>query len=373
MLGTIVNAGAIIAGALLGNLLRGGFPDKYKSVIMQGVSLAVILIGLSMALETQNVLVLTLSIVSGGVLGEALRIEERLDSFGKKLEKLFNNSNGQSGNLSGSHSGNLNARGGDIRSKDGRGSVVSISDGGDRQELEHVCIGENINISRNNIGNSVEGSGCGVTDQGSCNGWDNYENNALRGGCGACNSEGFGRENVGDKGCSHSECSIGNTDGSGEIDGEGKSEGDGERDKGDEGDGLFIKGFVTGSLVFCVGAMAIMGALESGLTGRHTTLFIKSILDGVTATVFASTMGIGVAFSALPVFLYQGAITVAAVYVKPFLTDAMITEMTAVGGLLIFGIGLNMLTDKLHIKVGNLLPAIFIAIFFVVLFGKLSF
>ena len=71
----------------------------------------------------------------------------------------------------------------------------------------------------------------------------------------------------------------------------------------------FIRGFVSGSLVFCVGAMAIMGALETACTGNHTTLFIKSIIDGITATVFASTMGIGVAFSALPVFLYQGAIT----------------------------------------------------------------
>jgi hypothetical protein len=119
--------------------------------------------------------------------------------------------------------------------------------------------------------------------------------------------------------------------------------------------------------------MAIMGSLESGLTGRHTTLFIKSILDGVTSTVFASSMGIGVAFSALPVFLYQGAITLAASYVKPFLTEAMITEMSAAGGLLIFAIGINMLTnsDRLRIKVGNLLPAIFLAILFVALVGKL--
>jgi uncharacterized membrane protein YqgA involved in biofilm formation len=211
------------AGAGFGAALAIFFSYSYF-----GIQIFSFLFGLA-ALKTQNILVLTLSIVTGGILGEALRIEERLDSFGRKLEGRFG------------------------------------------------------------------------------------------------------------------------------------------------GGGLFIKGFVTGSLVFCVGAMAIMGALESGLTGRHMTLFIKSILDGVTATVFASTMGIGVAFSALPVFLYQGAITVAAVYVKPFLTDAMIIEMSAAGGLLIFGIGLNMLTDKLHIKVGNLLPAIFVAIFFVVLFGKFSF
>lgn len=219
---------------MLGNLLRGGFPERYKQVVMQGISLVVILIGLSMALGSRNILVLTLSIVSGGLLGEALKIEARLSSLGEKLERRFNSSGGRAGSL-------------------------------------------------------------------------------------------------------------------------------------------FTKGFVTASLVFCVGAMSIMGALESGLTGRHTTLFIKSIIDGVAAVVFASTMGIGVAFSGLAVFLYQGAITVGAVYVKPFLSDAMITEMTAAGGLLIFGIGLNLLTDKVHIRVGNLLPAIFLAIFFVMLLGNYSF
>lgn len=234
MLGTVVNAAAIVVGAVLGNLLRGGFPERYKAVIMQGISLVVILIGLSMALKTENVLVLTLSTVGGGILGELLRIEERLARFGDRLERRF--------------------------------------------------------------------SGPGA-----------------------------------------------------------------DRDR----DHFFTRGFVTASLVFCVGAMSIMGALESGLTGNHTTLFIKSIIDGVTATVFASTMGIGVAFSGLPVFLYQGAITVAAVFVKPFLTGAMITEMTAVGGLLIFGIGLNLLTDRLRIRVGNLLPAIFLAMLLAVLLGKL--
>ena len=137
------------------------------------------------------------------------------------------------------------------------------------------------------------------------------------------------------------------------------------------GEGAFTEGFVTASLVYCVGAMAIMGPLDSGLTGRHTILFVKSILDGVTAVVFASSMGVGVAFAALPVFLYQGAVTLAATSVKPLLTDGIIREMTATGGLLIFAIGLNMLTDRLQIKVGNLLPAIFVAIGFTVLFGRL--
>lgn len=225
MLGTIVNAAAIIAGALLGNLLKSGLRSNVKEIVMQGVSLTVILIGLSMALETQNVLVVTLSTVIGGILGELLKIEERLNGFGRRLEKRFSN-----------------------------------------------------------------------------------------------------------------------------------------------GDGAFTRGFVTASLVFCVGAMAIMGSLESGLTGRHTTLFVKSILDGVTSVVFASSMGVGVAFSALPVFLYQGSITLAASYVKPLLTDAIVREMTAVGGLLIFAIGVNMLTDKIHIRVGNLLPAIIVVVFFTIIF-----
>ncbi len=225
LLGTIVNAAVIILGAILGNFLKSGFPERFKVTLMQAISLAVILIGLSMALKTGNVMVVTLSIVIGGVIGELLRIEDRLNSFGLKLEQRFGS------------------------------------------------------------------------------------------------------------------------------------------------DGNFAKAFVSASLVYCVGAMAIMGSLESGLTGHYNTLFVKSILDGVSSIVFASSMGIGVAFSALPVFLYQGSITLAAAYIKPFLTDAIIREMTATGGLLIFGIGVNLLTGgKLQIKVGNLLPAIFVAILMVVVF-----
>lgn len=227
MLGTVVNAIAVIAGAMLGTLLKGGVPERFKSIIMQGVSLTVILIGLSMAIKTRNTLVVVLSIVTGGLLGEVLQIEDWLNAMGRKLESRF---------------------------------------GGN--------------------------------------------------------------------------------------------------------DGNFTKGFVTASLVYCVGAMAIMGSLESGLTGHHNTLFVKSVLDGITSVVFASSMGVGVAFAAIPVFLYQGGITLAASIVKPLLTAAIIREMTATGGLLIFAIGLNMLFDKLRIKVGNLLPAIFVAIIFTALFGR---
>jgi hypothetical protein len=127
---------------------------------------------------------------------------------------------------------------------------------------------------------------------------------------------------------------------------------------GRAGDGV-AQGFVTASLVFCVGAMAIVGALESGLTGNHQTLFAKSLLDGVTSIIFASTLGIGVIFSSVSVFVYQGAITIAAAYLKPFLTDGVVAQMSAVGGLLIVAIGLNILDIK-KLRIGNMLPGLFI-------------
>jgi uncharacterized protein len=121
----------------------------------------------------------------------------------------------------------------------------------------------------------------------------------------------------------------------------------------------FARGFVTASLVFCVGSMAIVGSLESGLTGNHQTLFAKSVLDGVTSIIFASTMGLGVMFSAVAVFCYQGLITLTAVFMKNFLVPETIEQMTSVGGLLIMAIGLNMLKIT-SIRVGNLIPGIFL-------------
>lgn len=121
----------------------------------------------------------------------------------------------------------------------------------------------------------------------------------------------------------------------------------------------FGRGFVTASLVFCVGSMAIVGSLESGLTGNHQTLLAKSVLDGVISVVFASTMGLGVMFSSVAVFLYQGAITLAAMVMKNLLVPETIAQMSSVGGLLIVVIGLNMLKIT-AIRVGNMLPAIFL-------------
>lgn len=123
------------------------------------------------------------------------------------------------------------------------------------------------------------------------------------------------------------------------------------------------EGFITSSLLFCVGAMAIVGSLESGLKGNHDTLFTKSILDGISSIIFTSSLGIGVIFSAATVFLYQGVITLGAGLLSGVLSTAVITNMSAVGGLLIVGLGFNMLGIT-KIKIANLLPAIFLPIIF---------
>ncbi len=216
MLGTIVNSVAICAGTLVGVLLRAGIPEKYKETSVTALGLAIVLIGLQGAWETNNTLILIAALVLGGIIGEALRIEDRLQRFGERAEAYL-----------------------------GKGS------------------------------------------------------------------------NVGEA-------------------------------------------FVTATLVYCVGAMAIMGSLQSGLTGNHETLFAKSLLDGISSIFFASTLGGGVALSALSVFVYQGAITMGASWLSQLISDAMICEMNAVGGILVVAIGLNILEVK-KTRVGNLLPAILVA------------
>lgn len=220
MLGTLVNTFAIVLGGFLGLLFGGVLTDKIKTTVIQGIGLAVLLIGLSMALQTKNPLVIIASLVIGGIIGESVDIELRLHQFGQWLEK-------------------------------------KVPNGGES--------------------------------------------------------------------------------------------------------GRFTKAFVTASLIYCVGAMAIMGSLESGLNGNHTILYAKSMLDGISAIVFASSMGAGVIVSAVPVLLYQGGITLSAGLIQGVLSGAVIAEMSATGGLLILGIGLNILQIA-EIKVGNLLPGIFVAI-----------
>lgn len=123
----------------------------------------------------------------------------------------------------------------------------------------------------------------------------------------------------------------------------------------------FTESFVSASLLFCVGAMAITGSMEAGLNQNYTILFTKGVIDGVSAISFAATMGAGVAFSALPLLCYQGAITLVAGWAGPYLPQAVIVEMSAVGGALIVGIAINMLgLGREKIKVGNMLPAMFL-------------
>jgi uncharacterized membrane protein YqgA involved in biofilm formation len=220
LLGTIVNTLAIIVGSLLGIVFRGGIPKKYQVTIMQAISLAVILIGLKMAFKTDAILLVIFSLVIGSIFGEFLKIEDRLENLGKRLETKF--------------------------SKAGNG---------------------------------------------------------------------------------------------------------------------IAKGFVVASLVFCVGSMAIVGSMESGLTGNHQTLFAKSALDGLSSIIFSSIFGIGVLFSSISVFVYQGLITLTASLMKPFLIPPVINQMSGVGGLLIMAIGINLLEIK-KIKVGNMLPAIFVPLIY---------
>ncbi|HZK17820.1 MAG TPA: DUF554 domain-containing protein, partial [Clostridia bacterium] len=173
MIGTVANVGTIIAGTLIGVILKKGISKKIKKTLTQGLGLAVLLVGMEMSLKTDNVLIVIGSMALGALSGELMDLEKRLNDLGKWLENKVNKSPG---------------------------------------------------------GNS------------------------------------------------------------GEI----------------------AKAFVTASLIFCVGAMAIMGAIEDGLTGEPNILFAKSLLDGIASLIFASTMGIGVIFSAIPVFLYQGGITLLA-------------------------------------------------------------
>ena len=142
--------------------------------------------------------------------------------------------------------------------------------------------------------------------------------------------------------------------------------------KGEGSERSFSKGFVTASILYCSGSMAIVGSMQSGLMGNHELLFAKSVLDGAISIVFGASMGIGVVFSALPVFIYQAGIALASMALKSFLTPEIIREMSAVGSLLVAAIGFNFLGVK-EIKVANLIPAIFIPLVYMSIEGLLRF
>lgn len=124
--------------------------------------------------------------------------------------------------------------------------------------------------------------------------------------------------------------------------------------------------FVSSSLLFCVGAMSIVGSLQSGLSGNNEIIFAKSILDGISSIIFSASLGIGVILSSITVLIYQGSITIGASFLSSILSDAVVTSMSAIGSLIIIGLGLNMLKIT-NIKVANLLPAILIPIIFGIL------
>lgn len=216
--GTIVNSLTIIAGTVVGLLLGKFIPDRFNDAISKGIALCVLYIGVDGMLAGENALISILSIVLGVILGELLRLDDRIRSLGDWVERRF----------AGKHT---------------KGSIS--------------------------------------------------------------------------------------------------------------------EGFVSASLLFCVGAMAIMGALDSGLLRDHSTLYAKAMLDGITSIVYSSTMGVGVALSAIPVFLYQGAIALGASFIEPFLTPVVIAEMKCVGSILIVGLSLNLL-GLTKIKVMNYVPAVFL-------------
>lgn len=224
LLGTLINGGLILLGAIIG-LFFTKIPERIKETVMQGIGLVVLLIGLQMAFTTEQIIIVLLSILTGGVIGEFIRLEEGLNRFGNWLGSKFTTKNDE----------------------------VSVS-----------------------------------------------------------------------------------------------------------------QGFITATLVFCVGAMAIIGALDSGIRNDHGVLITKGIIDGFAALVFTTTLGFGVIFSVIPVVLYQGAIALFATQIERFLPEAflngLIAELTAVGGLLIVAIGLNMLKIT-QIRIGNLLPSILTVVF----------
>ena len=128
-----------------------------------------------------------------------------------------------------------------------------------------------------------------------------------------------------------------------------------------DGHSRFVIGFMTASLLYCVGPLAILGSIQDGLTGNYQTLAIKSVLDGFASIAFASTMGVGVLFSIVPLAIYQGGISLLAAQLNTLVTPAMMNEMTATGGVILMGLAISRLLELKQIRVGNFLPALAVA------------
>ena len=129
----------------------------------------------------------------------------------------------------------------------------------------------------------------------------------------------------------------------------------------DDGSNKFVRGFLTASLLFCVGPMTILGSLQDGLTGDYSLLAVKSVLDGFAALAFSSTLGIGVAFSTIIILVYQGGVSLLAGGLSAVVTPSMMNELTATGGVILLGLALSSLLEIKKIRVGNMLPALVIA------------
>jgi len=132
----------------------------------------------------------------------------------------------------------------------------------------------------------------------------------------------------------------------------------------------FSKGFVTATILYCSGSLIIVGSLQSGLTGTHDLLFMKAILDGIISIIFAASMGIGVAFSAFPLFIYEGILVLVSGAVKDYLSPEIIREMSAVGSLVVAAVGINFV-GILEIKVANFIPAVFVPLVYILIEGAI--
>src|SRR5829696_940896 len=131
--------------------------------------------------------------------------------------------------------------------------------------------------------------------------------------------------------------------------------------EGEEGSNKFVRGFLTASLLFCVGPMTILGSIQDGLTGDYNLLAVKSVLDGFAALAFASTLGVGVIFSTIIILVYQGGVSLLAGQLDAIVTPAMMNELTATGGVILLGLAISSLLEIKKISVGNMLPALAVA------------
>ncbi len=131
--------------------------------------------------------------------------------------------------------------------------------------------------------------------------------------------------------------------------------------EGDDGSNKFVRGFLTASLLFCVGPMTILGSIQDGLTGNYQLLAVKSVLDGFAAMAFASTLGMGVMFSTIIILVYQGGISLLAAQLDVIVTPSMMNELTATGGVILLGLAISSLLEIKKIRVGNMLPGLFVA------------